>query len=282
MSESIRLFARRFKRNQAAVMGLFVVVFILVVAILAPAIAPYDYRVQRLDYRLQNPSREHLLGTDEFGRDVLSRIVMGSRVSVYVGFTATILAILIGGSVGLMAGTMGGRTEWLLMRITDIFMSVPSLFLMIVVVALFGPSLRNTILVIGLVNWTGTARLVRAGTLSIRELDFIDAAHAIGATPGRIIRKHILPNVAAPIIVQGSLFLGRAILYEASLSYLQLGAQPPTPSWGNMVADAQRFLSVNWWQPTWPGLAILVTVLAFNLLGDGIRDALDPKLVGSQ
>ena len=282
MWEGIQIFARRFKRNQAAVLGLIVVVFILIAVVLAPMIAPYDYRVQRLDYRLQNPSRDHLLGTDEYGRDVLSRIIMGARVSVYVGFSATALVIVIGSAVGLVAGSMGGRTDWLLMRITDIFMSVPSLFLMIVVVALFGPSLRNTILVIGLVNWTGTARLVRAGTLSIRELDFIDAAQAIGATPGRIIRLHILPNVAAPIIVQGSLFLGRAILYEASLSYLQLGAQPPTPSWGNMVADAQRFLSVNWWQPTWPGLAILVTVLAFNLLGDGIRDALDPKLVGSQ
>jgi peptide/nickel transport system permease protein len=281
MAVGIRDFWKRFRRNGTAVLGLILMVFLLLVAVMAPWLAPFDYREQRLDYRLKSPTREHLLGTDEYGRDVLSRIIMGSRVSVSVGFAATVLAVVVGSIVGVTSGTLGGRVDFALMRVTDIFMSVPSLFLMIVVVALFGPSLTNTVLVIGLVNWTGIARMARAGTLTVRSLGYVEAASAIGCPPVRMMARHVFPNIAAPIIVQGSLFLGRAILYEASLSYLQLGAQPPTPSWGNMIADAQRFLSVNWWQPTYPGLAILLTVLAFNLLGDGVRDALDPKLVGS-
>jgi len=261
------------------VVGLAVMTCLLVIALFAPQLAPYDYRELKLDYRLKPPTSDHLLGTDEFGRDVLSRIIMGTRVSVYVGFTATILTVGIGTTVGIAAGTLGGKVDSVLMRITDIFMAIPSLFLMIVVVALFGPSLTNTLLVIGFVNWTGIARMARAGTLSVRSLGYVEAAQAIGCRPNRVMLKHVFPNIAASIIVQGSLFLGRAILYEASLSYLQLGAQPPTPSWGNMIADAQKYLSVNWWQPTYPGLAILITVLALNLLGDGVRDALDPKLV---
>jgi ABC-type dipeptide/oligopeptide/nickel transport system permease subunit len=281
MAMGLRDFWGRFRRHGSAVIGLWLVVGFLLAALFAPLLTPYDYRVQRLEHRLKPPSREYLLGTDEFGRDILSRIIMGTRVSFLVGFVSTALVVSIGVLVGLTAGTFGGNVDFILMRITDIFMSVPSLFLMIVVVALFGPSLTNTMLVIGFVNWTGTARMARAGTLAVRSLVYVEAANALGCKPWWLMVKHVLPNIAAPLIVQGSLFLGQAIMYEASLSYLQLGAQPPTPSWGNMIADAQRFLSVNWGAPTYPGLAILVTVLAFNLVGDGIRDALDPKLIGS-
>ncbi len=277
----LRDFWKRFRKHGAAVVGLAITIMFLVIALFAPWLAPHDYRVQRLEHRLQPPCSEHRLGTDEFGRDVLSRIIMGTRVSCLVGFSATFLAVSIGTVVGLTAGIFGGAPDSILMRITDIFMAVPSLFLMIVVVALFGPSLTNTVLVIGFVNWTGTARLARAGALQARSLGYVEAAKAIGCSHLRMVYKHILPNIAAPIIVQASLFLGQAIGYEAGLSYLQLGAQPPTPSWGNMVADAQRFLTTNMWAPAYPGLAILITVLGFNLVGDGVRDALDPKLIGS-
>ncbi|MDP2857384.1 MAG: ABC transporter permease [Bacillota bacterium] len=277
----LRTFWKRFRRHGSAVVGLWLVVAFLLVALFAPQLAPHDYRVQNLEHRLKDPSRAYLLGTDEFGRDILSRIIMGTRVSFQVGFASTIVAVSVGTVIGLVAGAYGGSVDSVLMRITDIFMSIPSLFLMIVVVALFGPNLTNTIIVIAFVNWTGSARLARAGTLAVRSLGYVESANAMGCSPLRVIFRHVLPNIAAPIIVNGSLFLGRAIGYEASLSYLQLGAQPPTPSWGNMIADAQRFLSVNWWAPVYPGLAILITVLAFNLIGDGVRDALDPKLIGS-
>lgn len=278
--QSVRVFWRRFRRNQTAVVGLVFTIFILVVALLAPTLTPYDYRVQRLDYRLQAPTREHLMGTDEFGRDLFSRIIQGTRTSMVIGISATVLITLIGTLIGLLAGYLGGKVDWLLMRVTDVFMSIPSMFLMIVVVALFGASLRNTILVIAFVQWTGIARIVRANALAVKGREYVEAALALGSSRWRIILRHVLPNVAAPIIVWCSLFLGRAILLEAGLSYLGLGAQPPMPSWGNMVADGQRYLRAAWWQSTFPGVAILLTVLAFNLVGDGIRDALDPKMAG--
>lgn len=271
-------FVRRFRRNKLAVFGAFLTASILLIAILAPYIAPYDYRVQNLDNRLAEPSSEHLLGTDQFGRDIFSRLIVGARVSLTIGVFAVIIAMFIGSSLGLLSGFFRGRVDNAIMRFTDIMMCIPALFIMIVIVALFGPSLTKTIIVIGAVYWTGTARLVRAETMSISERGFIEAALASGATPGRTIFHHVLPNVSASLIVQTTLMLGRAILIEASLSYLGLGAQPPLPSWGNMVSDGQKFLAFAWWQSMFPGLAILITILAFNLLGDGVRDALDPKL----
>ena len=270
-------FWRKFKRNQFAMIGLLFSLFIILVALFAPYWAPYDYRSQQLDYRMQPPSREHWLGTDHFGRDLFSRVILGTRVSLSIGFSATLMVGGIGTIAGLVAGYFGGRTDWVIMRIVDILMSLPGLFLMIVIVALFGPSLVNTVLVIGLTRWSGIARLARANTLAVKNEEFVEAARSTGATHGRIISRHIVPNVIAPIIVWVSLFLGRAILLEAGLSYLGLGAQPPLPSWGNLVADGQKFITIAWLHATAPGFAILLTVLSFNLMGDGIRDALDPK-----
>ncbi len=276
--EDLRPMVRRFKRNKPAVLGLIIAICFLVVAIFAPHLAPYDYRVQDLERRMEVPSSDHPFGTDRFGRDIFSRVIVGTRTSVYIGFTATVMVVLLGAVIGIGAGFFGGSIESVLMRITDIFMSIPSMFLMIVFVAVFGPSLFNTIIVIGLTRWTGIARLARANTMAIRNEDFVEAGLATGASDLRIILRHVLPNIMAPIVVQASLFLGQAILTEAGLSYLGLGAQPPLPSWGNMVSDGQDYLTVAWWQATIPGAAIFFAVLAFNLFGDGVRDALDPKM----
>jgi len=275
----VKDFLKRFRRNRLALLGALLFVVLVILGILGPTIAPHDYRVQNLDKRLARPDADNWLGTDQFGRDLFSRLIVGTRVSLIIGLLATVLTMVIGTVLGLLSGFFRGRVDSIIMRVTDIMMCTPSLFIMIVIVALFGPSLEKTILVIGLVNWTGAARLVRAETMSIRERGYVEAAMASGASVGRMFKKHVLPNVAAPIIVWATLMLGRAILLEASLSYLGLGAQPPLPSWGNMVSDGQKFLAFAWWQSTFPGLAILITILAVNLTGDGVRDALDPRLL---
>jgi len=272
-------FLKRFSKNKLAVFGGLLFFLLVMVGVLGTHIAPYDYRVQNLDNRLAGPGSEHWLGTDQFGRDLFSRLIVGTRVSLIIGLLATLLSVTIGTVLGLMSGFFRGRVDSAIMRFTDIMMCTPSLFIMIVIVALFGPSLEKTIVVIGLVNWTGAARLVRAETMSIRERGYVEAAMASGSSSARMFVKHILPNVAASIIVWSTLMLGRAILIEASLSYLGLGAQPPLPSWGNMVSDGQKFLAFAWWESTFPGLAILITILAVNLMGDGVRDALDPRLL---
>jgi peptide/nickel transport system permease protein len=246
--------------------------------LLAPAIAPYSYSSQSLLTRLKPPTAVHWLGTDGFGRDILTRILWGARVSLEIGFLATGLAIAAGTALGGAAGYYGRAVDTAIMRGADVFMSVPALFLILVVVALFGASLVNTALVVGLVTWAPVARIVRGECLSLRARDFVDAARALGATHGRILARHVLVNALPAIIVQGTLLLGQTILIESGLSYLGLGVQPPTPSWGNMVVEGRQFLASAWWVSTFPGLAIFVTVLGFNLFGDGLRDALDPAL----
>jgi peptide/nickel transport system permease protein len=268
----------RLVRNRRGALGGVVVAAMLVSGSLAPAIAPYSYSSQSLLQRLAPPSAAHWLGTDGFGRDVLTRVIWGSRVSLEIGFLATALSVAVGTLLGGVAGYFGRGTDTAIMRVADVFMSVPSLFLILVVVALFGASLTNTALVIGLVTWAHVARIVRGECLALRARDFVDAARALGASHGRILARHVLVNAVPVIIVQATLLLGQTILIESGLSYLGLGAQPPLPSWGNMVVEGRQFLSSAWWIATFPGLAIFVTVLGFNLFGDGLRDALDPAL----
>jgi len=268
----------RLVRSRRGLLGGVVVVAILTAGILAPAVAPYSYSSQSLLLRLKPPTASHWLGTDGFGRDILTRVVWGARVSLEIGFLATGLAILVGTAVGGAAGYFGGAVDTAIMRVADVFMSVPALFLILVVVALFGASLLNTALVVGLVTWAPVARIVRGECLTLRARDFVEAARALGASHGRILARHVLVNALPAIIVQGTLLLGQTILIESGLSYLGLGVQPPTPSWGNMVVEGRQFLASAWWVSTFPGLAIFATVLGFNLFGDGLRDALDPAL----
>jgi peptide/nickel transport system permease protein len=268
----------RLVRHRRGFLGGLAVAAMVVTGALAPAIAPYSYSSQSLLQRLQPPSATHWLGTDGFGRDVLSRAIWGSRVSLQIGLLATVLSLVVGTLVGSTAGYFGGSTDTAIMRIADVFLSVPALFLILVVVALFGASLTNTALVIALVTWAPVARVVRSECLSLRGRDFVHAAHALGAGHVRILGRHLLLNALPVIIVQTSLLLGQTILIESGLSYLGLGAQPPLPSWGNMVVEGRQFLASAWWIATFPGLAIFVAVLGFNLFGDGLRDAFDPAL----
>jgi len=268
----------RLKRNRRGLIGGVLVSVMVATGILAPWIEPYSYSTQSLIQRLRPPSDAHWLGTDGFGRDVLTRVIWGSRVSLEIGFLATGLSILVGTLLGGLAGYFGGGADTAIMRAADVFLSVPSLFLILIVVALFGASLVNTALVIGLVTWAHVARIVRGECLSLRTRDYVQAARALGANHRRILGRHLLANALPVVIVQATLLLGQTILIESGLSYLGLGAQPPLPSWGNMVVEGRQFLASAWWVATFPGLAIFVTVLGFNLFGDGLRDALDPAL----
>jgi peptide/nickel transport system permease protein len=268
----------RLWRSQRGLVGGLVVLLIIVTGTLAPAIAPYSYSTQSLLGRLERPSVAHWLGTDGFGRDILSRVIWGGRVSLEIGLLATGLSLLVGTLLGGVAAYFGGAVGTAIMRVADVFMAIPALFLILVVVALFGAGLLNTAAVIGLVTWAQVARVVRAECLSLRAREFVDAARALGASHRRILARHLLVNALPVIIVQATLLLGQTILIESGLSYLGLGAQPPLPSWGNMIVEGRQFLASAWWVATFPGVAIFVTVLGFNLFGDGLRDALDPRL----
>ncbi len=256
--------------------GALLVLFLLVAAG-ASWIAPQDPLVQDLYGRLSPPSGKNWFGTDDFGRDILSRVIHGARVSLHVGVAAVAIALVVGTAIGLIAGYWGGLLDNVLMRLMDLMLAFPSILLAIVVVAVLGPSLSNAMLAVGIVSIPQYARLVRASVLSIREQDYVTAARALGAGDARIILTAILPNCIAPLIVQSTLGMAGAILDAAGLSFLGLGAQPPTPEWGAMLSSGRDFILSAPWVLTFPGLAILLTVLAFNLLGDGLRDALDPK-----
>jgi len=268
----------RLWRRQRGLVGGLVVALILAVGTLAPAIAPYSYSTQSLLARLERPSAAHWLGTDGFGRDILTRVIWGGRVSLEIGLLATGLSVIVGTVLGGIAAYFSGAVDTAIMRVADVFMAIPALFLILVVVALFGAGLTNTAAVIGLVTWAQVARIVRGECLSLRARDFVDAARALGASHRRILGRHVLVNALPVIIVQATLLLGQTILIESGLSYLGLGAQPPLPSWGNMIVEGRQFLASAWWVATFPGVAIFVTVLGFNLFGDGLRDALDPRL----
>jgi peptide/nickel transport system permease protein len=267
-----------------AVFGITVLVVMSGAAILAPQIAPWDPARQMLMKRLRPPAwearglREHPLGTDHLGRDILSRIVYGGRISLGVGLSAVTLSALIGVSLGLLAGFHGGRTDAVVMRVADVFLAIPYILLAMGVVFALGPSLLNVILVMAVTRWVQFARIVRADVLSIREREFVSGARARGNRSLRLLLRHVLPNALTPIIVVATLELAFMIIYESALSFLGLGVQPPTPTWGWMLADGRNYIATAWWLATFPGLAIMLTVLAVNLLGDWLRDTLDPRL----
>lgn len=275
-----REFWGRFSGNRLAMTGLALVAGLFVVSLAAPLIAPYDPNFIDLKAVLMSPSGEHLLGTDPLGRDVLSRIIYGSQVSLKVGFVAVGLATLIGLLVGALAGYYGGWADQVLMRLVDLMLCFPAFFLILAVIALLEPSIWNIMVVIGLTSWMGVARLVRAEFLSLREREFVMAARALGASDVRLIWRHMLPNALAPVMVSATLGVAGAILTESALSFLGLGVQPPTPSWGNILTAGKDNIEIAWWLSLFPGLAILVTVMSYNLLGEGIREAIDPRLKG--
>ncbi len=273
-----REFWARFRGNRMAMAGLVLVGGLFAVSLAAPWLAPYDPNFIDLKAVLMPPSAAHLLGTDPLGRDVLSRIIYGSRVSLKVGFVAVGLATLVGLLVGSLAGFYGGWVDQVLMRLVDLMLCFPAFFLILAVIAVLEPSIGNIMAVIGLTSWMGVARLVRAEFLSLREREFVVAARALGASDARLILRHLLPNALAPVMVSATLGVAGAILTESALSFLGLGVQPPTPSWGNMLTAGKDNIEIAWWLSSFPGLAILVTVMSYNLLGEGIREAIDPRL----
>jgi peptide/nickel transport system permease protein len=280
MESQAKFFWRYFKRNRLAIGGLITIVIIFLIAIFAFLLAPYDPGKTNVSKKLTPPSLENFLGTDQLGRDVFSRMLYGSRISLSVGFVAVAISIFIGVFVGAIAGYYGRWVDSVLMRFVDIMLCFPSFFLILTVVALLGPSLFNVMAVIGITSWMGTSRFVRAEFLSLRERDFVQAAKALGVRDYRVIFRHILPNALAPVFVTATLDVATAVLVEAGLSFLGFGVQPPAPSWGNVLTEGRTYIFDAWWLTIFPGLAILITVLSFNLLGEGLRDALDPRLRG--
>lgn len=268
---------KRLIRNFAFTSGLLLTVALLVIAVAAPLIAPQDPNFQDTARRLEKPSSQHLLGLDDLGRDVLSRIIFGARVSLRVGFSVVFIASLIGVTLGAMAGYFGGVVDMLVMRLCDILLAFPGILLAIALVAVLGPSLNNVILALATIGWVGYARLVRGQVLKVREMEYVTAARALGARSPRVIVLHVLPNVINPVIVMATLGLAGAILAEAALSFLGLGVQPPTPSWGAMLTAGRRYLGLANHLAIFPGAAIMLAVMGLNFLGDGLIDALDPK-----
>ncbi len=271
-------FWRTFSRNQLAVVGGIVVICLFLVAALAPWLAPWDPHRPEMKRMLDHPSRDHPLGTDSLGRDVLARMLYGSRVSLAVGFVSVGIATVIGLLLGAAAGYHGGTIDALIMRLVDLMLVFPRFFLLLAVLAFLRPSIWTIMAVIGLTGWMGVARLVRAEFLALREREFVVWSQSIGASGFRIIWRHILPNALAPVLVAMTLGIPAAILTESGLSFLGLGVQPPYATWGNILNEGKDAIELAWWLSLYPGLAILVTVLSYNLLGEGIRDALDPRL----
>lgn len=274
-----RAFLRELRKTRLATAALVVVMVVMLLAILAPVFAPYDPEDTNLMSALSGPSRQHWLGTDNLGRDILSRIIYGARVSVQVGLIAVGISVLVGTPLGLIIGfTRSSALDTVVMRCVDAILAFPTLVLALAISAALGPSLRNVMIAVGFVGIPSYVRLIRGQVLAVRQYEFVEAARAIGLTDIHILGRHILPNVAAPLIVQASIGVAFAIMSEASLSFLGLGVQPPTPSWGGMLSIGKDYLQLAWWMALAPGFAIFITVLAVNFLGDGIRDALDPNL----
>ncbi len=268
---------KRLVTNFAFTLGAVLTIALIVVALAAPLLAPFDPDLQDTSRRLEPPSREHILGRDELGRDVLSRIVFGARVSLRVGFSVVLIGSLIGVTLGAIAGYFGGAWDAVIMRVCDILLAFPGILLAIALVAVLGPSLNNVILALAVINWVGYARLTRGQVLKIREMEYVTAAKALGARSPRVIIRHVLPNVINPVIVMATLGLAGAILAEAALSFLGLGVQPPTPSWGAMLTSGRQYLGIANHLAIFPGAAIMLAVMGLNFLGDGLIDVLDPK-----
>lgn len=271
---------RRFRRNRLAVFGAGLICLLAVVAVLAPLIAPYSPTLVQLDAQFEPPSAAHPFGTDFYGRDILSRVLYGARISLVIGLVPTFMAMLFGTVIGVTGGFQGGWVDTVLMRLGDVVMAFPSLILAMVITYTLGASLFTLFIALSVVGWAGAARVVRSQTLSLKQRDFVTASRAVGVGRTGIMFRHILPNCLAPILILLTLGIPGAIMAEAGLSFLGVGAQPPTPSWGLMVNEGQEYLFSAPWASIFPGLAILVTVLAFNFVGDGLRDALDPFLKG--
>ena len=268
----------RLQRNRLAMIGLIVMCILVLMAIFAPVLAPYHYALQNLSDAFEPPSWKYPLGTDEFGRDILSRIIYGAQVSLQVGIFAVVLAMTAGGTLGAIAGYYGGILDGIIMRFMDILFSIPQILLAIAIAAALGPGLLNLTIAVSIAALPTFARVVRGAVLSIVGQEYIEAAHCMGASDAWIISKHILPNCSAPIIVQATLRVAQAILAAASLSFLGLGIQPPFPEWGGMLSGARGFIRDYAYMAVSPGLAIMITIMALNFLGDGLRDAMDPKL----
>ena len=273
----IKIYLERFRKNPLAVGGFAFIALLAVASVAAPWLSPQNPLAQNLLARLQGPSAAHWLGTDDLGRDVFSRLLLGTRISLSVGFVAVGIELLIGVTLGLCAGYFGGRLDSLIMRIVDILLSIPTIFLILAVLAFLGPNIYNVMVIIGFTSWPGLTRLVRGECLSVREREYMQAARLAGLSTPRLLFVHLLPNVVAPILVSATLAVGGAILTESGLSFLGLGVQPPAPSWGNILSVGRDYMHMAWWLSVFPTAAILLTVLAFNLLGEGLRDVLDPR-----
>ena len=269
---------QRLKRKKVSVASMFILLALFAMAIFAPLLAPYGYEEADLSRGLESSSSEHLLGTDRLGRDTLSRLIWGSRQSLQIGIFALTSATLLGIFVGSIAGYYGGFIDNAIMRFLDLFNGIPMFLLTVTLAAVMGPSLRNAIIAIAISMWPGTARLMRASILSVREMEYIEAAKSNNANVWRIILRHIIPNAIAPVLVSYTMGMGMAVLSGASLSFIGLGVQPPIPEWGAMISDARRFMRSEPQLALYPGILVMITVLAFNMLGDGLRDALDPRL----
>lgn len=273
-----RRVVRGLRKSPLAVLGSVIIGILIAMAIFAPFLAPYSPTKMRLSERLSPPSSRHIFGTDDVGRDILSRVIYGSRISLRICTVVVGLTIGIGTILGVTAGYLGGWVDELIMRISDVFLAFPALILAMAIAAALGPSLQNVILAMVVIWWPRYARVARGQVLVLREIDYMVAAKAIGTSGGRTFIHHILPNCISPIIIQATLDLGEVLLTAATLSFIGFGAQPPTPEWGAMISLGRNYLRDNWWYATFPGLAILVTVMGFNLLGDAARDVLDPRL----
>ena len=280
---SLKLTVYTLSRSPLSVIGFCFVSIFLIIALIGPMIITYPGDIKgtiHIDQKLRAPSSTHPFGTDEVGRDIYSRVIMGTRLSFQIGLIIIFIAMGIGIPLGIIAGYVGGWLNEIIMRITDIFLSIPGLLLALAIVGALGPGIKNAMLALSIVWWPGYVRLVQGKTLSLREESFVEAAKSIGASRLRIIFSHILPNCTSPIIVKASMDMGMAILFAANLGFIGVGAQPPEPEWGAMISTGRNYLPDHWWMATFPGLAILITVLGFNLLGDGLRDVLDPQSRG--
>ncbi|NHM33324.1 nickel transporter permease [Neobacillus terrae] len=267
-----------FRKNRLALVGLGIVIFFIIIAIIAPIIAPYGFKEQQLTERLTAPSGKHWFGTDDFGRDIFSRIVYGARISLWVGLFSVLASAVAGTLLGIVAGYYGKWADSIISRLFDIMLAFPSILLAIAVVAILGPSLQNALVAIAVINIPNFGRLVRSKVLSVKQEEYIMSARAVGMKDTRILLHHILPNSVTPVIVQATLAIATAIIEAAALGFLGLGAQAPTPEWGKMLSDSKQYLVQAPWTLFFPGIAIMLTVLGFNLMGDGLRDVLDPKM----
>ena len=277
---NFKLILYTLSRSPLSVIGFFCVSVFLIIALIGPMIITYPGDIKgaiHMDQKLRPPSSNHPFGTDEVGRDIYSRMIMGTRLSFQIGLIIIFIAMGIGVPLGIIAGYVGGWLSEIIMRVTDIFLSIPGLLLALAIVGALGPGIKNAMLALSIVWWPGYVRLVQGKTLSLREESYVEAAKSIGASKLRVIFSHILPNCTSPIIVKASMDMGMAILFAANLGFIGVGAQPPIPEWGTMISTGRNYLPDHWWMATFPGMAILITVLGFNLLGDGLRDILDPQ-----